>query len=109
VSFLLVYVREAHPSNGWVLEENVEVGIDVADPVTAEERVTVARSCCANLRVDLPTAVDEPDDAVASAYGGWPDRLYLVDADGRVAFQGGEGPFGFEPDALAAAIEAAVR
>lgn len=49
--------------------------------------------------------VDGLDNAVASAYGGWPDRLYLIGQDGRVAYQGGEGPFGFSPEALARAIE----
>ena len=41
-----------------------------------------------------------------SAYGGWPDRLYLIGRDGRVAFQGEVGPFGFKPEELAHAIEA---
>ena len=63
--------------------------------------------CSANLRVELPTVVDELDNAVASAYGGWPDRLYLVGADGRIAFQGGEGPFGFKPDELEQALSRA--
>ena len=36
---------------------------------------------------------------------GWPDRLYLVGRDGRIAFQGGEGPFGFKPEELERAIE----
>jgi hypothetical protein len=49
--------------------------------------------------------VDRADNAVASAYGGWPDRLYLIRRDGRIAFQGGEGPFGFKPEDLAYAIE----
>jgi type I thyroxine 5'-deiodinase len=42
---------------------------------------------------------------VASVYGGWPDRLYLVGRGGRIVFQGGEGPFGFKPEELERAIE----
>jgi len=53
----------------------------------------------------MQTVVDGVDNAVASAYGGWPDRLYLVRSDGRIAFRGGEGPFGFKPDELERAIE----
>jgi hypothetical protein len=53
----------------------------------------------------MPMVVDRVDNAVASAYGGWPDRLYLVRRDGRIAFQGGEGPFGFKPEELQRAIE----
>jgi hypothetical protein len=57
----------------------------------------------------MPMVVDGVDNAVASAYGGWPDRLYLVGRDGRIAFQGGEGPFGFKPDKLELAIERELR
>ena len=52
-----------------------------------------------------PVLLDDVDDAVALAYGGWPDRLYLIGRDGRVAFQGEPGPDGFKPEELAAAIE----
>jgi hypothetical protein len=45
------------------------------------------------------------DDAVNKAYAAWPTRLYLVGLDGRVAYAGGLGPFGFKPAALGAAIE----
>ncbi len=75
------------------------------EPKTEEEREAVASTCAANLRLRLPMVVDGVENAVASAYGGWPDRLYLIGKDGRIAFQGGEGPFGFKPEALASAIE----
>jgi len=26
-----------------------------------------------------------------------PDRIYVIDRDGRVAYKGGRGPFGFKP------------
>jgi hypothetical protein len=77
----------------------------VHEPKTEEEREAVAATCAANLRLQLPMVVDGVENAVASAYGGWPDRLYLIGKDGRIVFQGGEGPFGFEPEALAHAIE----
>jgi hypothetical protein len=77
----------------------------VHEPKTEEERETVASTCAANLRLRLPMVVDGVDNAVASAYGGWPDRLYLIGRDRRIAFQSGEGPFGFRPEALAGAIE----
>jgi hypothetical protein len=35
--------------------------------------------------------------------------LYLVGRDGRIAFQGDEGPFGFKPDELERAIEQELR
>jgi iodothyronine deiodinase-like protein len=109
VHFLAVYIREAHPEEGWVLPENRRSGLAVHEPTSDEERRRVASTCATNLRLQMPMVVDGVDNAVASAYGGWPDRLYLVGRDGRIAFQGGEGPFGFKPDELERAIERELR
>jgi Iodothyronine deiodinase len=76
----------------------------VHEPATDGERRMVASTCAASLRVRMPVALDGVDNAVASAYGGWPDRLYLIGSGGRIAFQGGEGPFGFKPEELERAI-----
>src|SRR5262249_47323477 len=43
-TFVMVYVREAHPSDGWASESNVRVGITLAQPRTYEERVAAAQS-----------------------------------------------------------------
>lgn len=37
------------------------------------------------------------DDRVGHLYSGMPDRIYVIDAGGRVAYNGGCGPFGFKP------------
>ena len=104
VAFFIVYIREAHPEDGWVLEDNRDEGIAVADPVSLGERAAAADACAVRHATRIPILLDDVDDAVASAYGGWPDRLYLIGRDGRVAFQGEVGPFGFRPEELAAAI-----
>lgn len=75
------------------------------EPTTDQERREVASLCAANLDLSMLTVIDGVDNAVASAYGGWPDRLYLISTDGRIAYQGGEGPFGFKPKELERAIE----
>jgi hypothetical protein len=106
VAFYVVYIKEAHPEDGWVLDRNRRAEVRVEDPTSDEERAEVAQSCALRMRLTLPVLVDGIDNAVASAYGGWPDRLYLIGRDGRVAFQGGEGPFGFKPPDLEAAIRA---
>ncbi len=72
--------------------------------MTADARAEVAATCAVRLRLKMPMVVDDVDDAVGSVYGGWPDRLFLIAADGRIAYQGGEGPFGFKPEELAEAI-----
>jgi Iodothyronine deiodinase len=44
----------------------------------------------------MPLLVDTIDDRVGHAYSGMPDRLYVIDRAGKVAYQGGRGPFGFK-------------
>lgn len=48
----------------------------------------------------MPLLVDTIDDRVGHAYSGMPDRLYLIDKQGKVAYRGGRGPFGFKPGEL---------
>jgi hypothetical protein len=105
VAFFIVYIREAHPEDGWVLADNRREEIALADPTSLGERAAAADACVVRLRTRIPVLLDDVDDEVALAYGGWPDRLYLIGRDGRVAFQGGRGPDGFKPEQLAHAIE----
>ncbi len=105
VRFLVVYIREAHPEDGWIIAENRRSGIAVHEPRSDDERQAVASTCAAGLHLTMPMVIDGVDNAVASAYGGWPDRLYLIGRDRRIVFQGGEGPFGFKPEQLQVAIE----
>jgi Iodothyronine deiodinase len=88
-----------------VLPENRRSGLSVREPTTDDERLAVATTCAASLQMRMPMAVDGLDNAVASAYGGWPDRLYLVGSEGTIAYQSGDGPFGFKPAELERAIE----
>ena len=109
VAFFIVYIREAHPEDGWVLADNRREEIALMDPTSLDERAAAADACVARLETRIPVLLDDVDDAVALAYGGWPDRLYLIDRDGQVAFQGEEGPSGFRPKELEAAIERDLR
>jgi hypothetical protein len=97
VAFLAVYVREAHPTDGWRMDSNEKAGISFKQPTSTEERTGVAQQCSATLEIDMPLVVDGLDDRVGHLYSGMPDRLYVIDGDGRVAYQGGRGPFGFIP------------
>ena len=106
VAFFIVYIKEAHPEDGWALTYNRRAGIAIADPQSTDERVDVATSCAVRMRTSIPVLIDGIDNEVARQYGGWPDRLYLIGRDGRVAFQGDDGPFGFRPEQLEAAIKA---
>lgn len=114
VEFLVIYIREAHPVDGWWLGGGIpglllklsgsKAATNVYDPKTMEERRAVAGRCEAALQYGIRTYVDKMDDGVNKAYAAAPTRLYLVGLDGRVVYAGGLGPFGFKPTGLGAAI-----
>lgn len=100
VDFYAVYIREAHPSDGWSMQSNDRVDIKIEQPKTAEQRTLVASHCCESLKMSIALLVDTIDDHVNRLYSGFPDRLYVIDRDGRVAYKGGRGPFGYKPREL---------
>jgi len=77
----------------------------VEDPINLGERSKVAKTCVADLELPMPALVDKLDDKVNQAYQGWPDRLYLVGKDGKLAYAGGRGPFYFSCDELEDALK----
>jgi hypothetical protein len=96
VQFLAIYVREAHPTDGWQMPSNDRAGIVFSQPKNLIERVGVAEKCCQSLAMTMPLLVDDLDDRVGHLYSGMPDRLYVIDRSGRIAYKGGRGPFGFK-------------
>jgi thiol-disulfide isomerase/thioredoxin len=103
-TFLMVYVREAHPSDGWIMESNTRVGVKVAQPKTLEERVKVCDQFCQKLKPTMPLVVDGINDPAGIAYSGMPGRYYVIDSKGKVAYKSGRGPFGFKTGELEQAI-----
>ena len=103
-NFFLIYVREAHPSDGWWMQSNQRVGIDLKQPTENDSRRAIAETCQKHLDLSIPFLVDTVDDRVGSAYSGMPNRLYLIDNQGRIAFKNGRGPFGFHPRQLEQAM-----
>jgi hypothetical protein len=103
-AFLCVYVREAHPIDGWRMASNDARGISIKQPREKDERDGVARKCCASLGITMPLVVDELDDRVGHMYSGMPDRLYVIDREGKVVYKGGRGPFGFKPGEMEQAL-----
>ncbi len=93
-----MYIREAHPSDGkWPIPNAP------SDPKTLDERMGVASTCVKEMKLSIPFVVDDVDDSANEAYSGWPDRIFIVGADGKIAYAGARGPFGFKPaDARAA-------
>ena len=96
----MIYIREAHPADGWVAAQNQQQGIAIADPKSLDKRAEVASTCSLKLHLSWPILVDGMDDAVNKAYAAWPDRFYVISKDGKVVLKGEQGPKGFKADEL---------
>jgi hypothetical protein len=99
-TFAMVYVREAHPTDGWAMESNDRVGVTLEQPRDYAGRVKSAELCTSRLKLGIPVLVDTIDDAVGARYSGMPGRFYLIDGNGKIAYKSGRGPFGFKPAEL---------
>jgi len=104
VAFVVVYISEAHPSDVWQMQSNVKDSVVFASPKNEDERAFVAGACVRKLGIKFPAVLDEFGNSTEQQYTGWPDRIYLVDQKGRVAYKSKPGPFGFKSEELSAAI-----
>jgi Iodothyronine deiodinase len=102
---VFVYIAEAHATDGWQMPSNIDDDVLLANHVTIDDRFAAARAGMERLGLTMPVLVDAIDDAVSDAFAAWPERIYVVDADARIAYTGGPGPFEFDPDAAAAVLD----
>jgi Iodothyronine deiodinase len=100
-----VYITEAHPSDVWQMQSNIRDKVVFASPKNEEERAFIAGACVRKLNLKFPAALDEFGNSTEQAYTGWPDRIYLIDSHGKIAYKSTPGPFGFKPDQLGAALQ----
>ena len=91
------------------MQGNIKDNVVFASPRNEEERAYVAGACVRKLGIKLPAVLDEFGNSTEQVYTGWPDRLYLIDVQGRVAYKSKPGPFGFHPDELRAALVKALN
>ena len=96
-TFVMVYVREAHPTDGWKMEQNKRMGVEAKQPTTYDERVQVCEQFRKLIQPGVTTVVDDISDPAGTAYSGMPARLYVIDPKGKVAYKSDRGPFGFKP------------
>lgn len=99
-----MYIGEAHPSDLWQVPNNLKDQVIIASPANEDERTALAGLCMTRLNIELPAVVDHFDDSTDTAYTGWPERLYLIDRDGRIVYKSKPGPFGFKLADLETAI-----
>ncbi|KAL9989026.1 hypothetical protein ACROYT_G003534 [Oculina patagonica] len=92
--FLIVYTEEGHPTEGWRIKNNYVIN----DHKNLEDRLQAAQML-ASLDPLAPIVVDTLKNEALLSYAAFPDRLYIVH-DGRVAYEGDIGPWGYDLEEL---------
>lgn len=92
-----VYIREAHPQDEWQMKSNVKEDICYPQPKTLAQRVAIADDFIKRSHFTLPLAVDDMRNLADLTYSAWPERIYVIDEKGFIAYRGGMGPFYYDP------------
>lgn len=69
-------------------------------PTTLVTRQSMAQQCSSALSLSMDCVVDDMNNTVEDLYAAWPERLFVIDADGRIAYAGKQGPWGFKPEGV---------
>ncbi|CAJ1060372.1 type I iodothyronine deiodinase isoform X3 [Xyrichtys novacula] len=97
--FLVIYVAEAHSTDGWAFTNNY----DINQHRNLEDRLSAARILVQKDPL-CPVVVDEMDNTAAIKYGALPERLYVLQ-DGKVVYRGDVGPWGYNPMEVRSLLE----
>uniref|UniRef100_A0A3Q2Y1K2 Iodothyronine deiodinase n=1 Tax=Hippocampus comes TaxID=109280 RepID=A0A3Q2Y1K2_HIPCM len=87
---VLVYIEEAHPSDGWV---STDAPYQIPKHRCLEDRLHAAQLMRSEAP-GCPVVVDGMENPCNAAYGAYFDRLYILQ-EGKIVYQGGRGPEGY--------------
>ncbi|KAJ8349244.1 hypothetical protein AAFF_G00174550 [Aldrovandia affinis] len=97
--FLIVYIAEAHATDGWSFANNV----DIQKHTHLQERLAAAQVLVKEDPM-CPIVVDEMTNISASKYGALPERLFVLQS-GMVIYKGKRGPWGYNPQEVRGVLE----
>jgi Iodothyronine deiodinase len=80
------------------MKSNVKDDVCYAQPKNLEQRVAIANDFTKRFKFTLPFGIDDMSNAANNAYAAWPERIYIIDESGRIAYRGGMGPFNYKPE-----------
>jgi hypothetical protein len=87
------------------MDSNEEEGVCYRQPTTMAERTAIANDFVERCTFSLPLLLDDMSNQADSIYAGWPERLYIIGADRRIAYKGKTGPFGYHPEEVEAWLQ----
>src|SRR5260370_23053453 len=79
------------------MKSNVKDDVCYAQPKTIEQRVMIANDFTKRFKFPLPFGIDDMSNAANDAYAAWPERIYIIDESGHIAYRGAIGPFNYKP------------
>ncbi len=79
------------------MKSNLKEDVCYTQPKTLEQRLAISNDFTKRFNYPLPFGVDDMSNAANDAYAAWPERLYVIDETGRIAYRGGMGPFKYNP------------
>lgn len=91
------------------MKSNTDQNICYAQPRTFPERVAIANDFVTRFHFPIPVAIDPMTNAADRTYAGWPERIYIIDEQGRIVYRGGLGPFNYYPQEARAWLERRFR
>jgi iodothyronine deiodinase-like protein len=80
------------------MKSNVKDEVCYAQPKTLEQRMAIANDFTRRFKYPVPFGVDDMSNAADLAYSAWPERIYIIDESGHIAYRGGMGPFHYRPE-----------
>ncbi len=100
-AFLFIHIKEAGHRISELTSVYRDAALDASSPADRPRRIARAMQ---HYGLTFPCLLDTEDGRVRRAYGAWPERLVIVDRDGRIALDAGAGltlPLGLRPGAVA--------
>lgn len=91
-TYIVLYINEAHPSNGWYIGDNL---YKIHNHTTIIDRQQAARYLDDDLHPSVHVLLDNLNNQGQKMFGCKYERLYVLQ-DGVVLYQGGNGPFGYD-------------
>jgi len=79
------------------MKSNLKDDVCYAQPKNLAQRVAIANDFVARFKYPMPFGIDDMSNAANDTYAAWPERLYILDESGHIAYRGGMGPFKYNP------------
>jgi len=73
-SFAAVYIVEAHAVDEWPVGDSLKI----KQPITNDERCSIARSFAKHYELRMPMLVDMIENSFGEAYAAWPIRFFVI-------------------------------